>query len=123
MSSGGLGKHPDFLKLWAGQTNSLLGDQVSLLALPLTAVVFLRANAFQMGLLTAAGSAPALLFALIAGVWINRLQRRPVLLIADLGRSLLLCFIPLLFAFAFFVGTLAIFFTVAYRPTTTFRHS
>ncbi len=104
---GGLWRHPDFLKLWAGQTNSLLGDQVSLLALPLTAVVFLRANAFQMGLLTAAGSAPALLFALIAGVWINRLQRRPVLL----------------FAFAFFVGTLAIFFTVAYRPTTTFRHS
>jgi len=73
----------------------------------------------------AAGSLPALLFALIAGVWIDRLRRRPILMIADLGRFLLLCFIPLLFVFSmlrieflylltFFVGTLAIFFNVAY---------
>jgi Na+/melibiose symporter-like transporter len=122
---GELWRHPDFLKLWAGQTISLLGDQISLLAIPLTAVVFLRANAFQMGLLTAAGSVPALLFALIAGVWVDRLRRRPVLMIADLGRFLLLCFIPLLFVLGmlqieflyvltFCVGTLAIFFNVAY---------
>jgi MFS family permease len=122
---GKLWQHPDFLKLWAGQTVSLLGDQVSLLAIPLTAVVFLKANAFQMGLLTAAGAVPALLFALIAGVWVDRLRRRPVLIVADLGRFLLLCIIPLIFVLGFlrieilyivtfFVGTLAIFFNVAY---------
>jgi MFS family permease len=122
---GELWQHPDFLKLWAGQTISLLGDQVSLLAIPLTAVTFLRANAFQMGLLTAAESVPALLFALIAGVWVDRLQRRPILIVADLGRFFLLCLIPLIFLLGvlriellylltFCVGTLAIFFTVAY---------
>ncbi len=121
---GSLWRHPDFLKLWAGQSVSLLGDQVSFLALPLTAVLFLRANAFQMGILTAAGSVPALFFALIAGVWVDRLRRRPVLMVADLGRFVLLCFIPLLFVLgllrmewlfviAFLVGTLAIFFNVA----------
>lgn len=65
-----------------------------------------------------------LLFALIAGVWVDRLRRRPVLIIADVGRFFLLCFIPLLFVLgllrmewlfvlAFLVGTLAIFFNVA----------
>lgn len=122
---GELWQHPDFLKLWAGQTISLLGDQVSLLAIPLTAVTFLRANAFQMGLLTAAESVPALLFALIAGVWVDRLQRRPILIVADLGRFFLLCLTPLIFLLGvlriellylltFCIGTLAIFFTVAY---------
>lgn len=133
----GLWQHPDFLKLWAGQTISLLGDQVSLLAIPLTAVVFLRASAFQMGVLIAAGSAPALLFALIAGVWVDRLRRRPVLILADLGRFLLLCLIPLLFTLGmlrikllyvltFGIGTLALFFTVAYPsylPSLLERHT
>lgn len=122
---GKLWRQPDFLKLWAGQTISLLGDQISLLAIPLTAVVILHANALQMGLLTATGSIPAVLFALVAGVWIDRLRRRPLLILADLGRFLLLCMIPLIFvlgmlrieilyALMFCVGTLAIFFNVAY---------
>jgi MFS family permease len=122
---GELWSYPDFLKLWAGQTISLLGDQVSLLAIPLTAVTFLRASALQMGLLTAAGSVPALLFALVAGVWVDRLHRRPILIIADLGRFLLLGLIPvifllgvlrieLLYILTFGVGTLSIFFNVAY---------
>jgi MFS family permease len=117
--------HHDFLKLWVGQTISLVGDQVSLLAIPLTAVTFLRANALQMGLLTATGSIPALLFALIAGVWVDRFQRRPVLMIANLGRFLLLCLVPLfyllgmlrielLYLLIFCIGTLSIFFNVAY---------
>jgi len=134
---GELWQYPDFLKLWAGQTISLLGDQISLLAIPLTAVVFLKATAFQMGLLIAAGSAPALLFALMAGVWVDRLRRRPVLILADLGRFLLLCLIPLLFTLgmlriellyvlAFCIGTLAIFFNVAYPsyvPSLLERHT
>ncbi len=122
---GALWSHRDFLKLWTGQTISLVGDQVSLLAIPLTAVLFLRASAFQMGILTAMGSMPAFLFALIAGVWVDRLPRRPILIIADLGRFLLLCFVPLLFLLGmlrieflyllmFCIGTLSIFFSIAY---------
>jgi MFS family permease len=122
---GALWSHRDFLKLWTGQMISLVGDQVSLLAIPLTAVLFLRANALQMGILTAVGSLPAFLFALIAGVWVDRLPRRPVLIIADLGRFLLLCLVPLLFLLGllrieflyllmFCIGTLSIFFSVAY---------
>ena len=54
----GLWRHPDFLKLWAGQSVSLFGSQVSLLAIPLTAVLVLNASPLQMGLLTAVGAAP-----------------------------------------------------------------
>ena len=122
----GLWRHADFLKLWAGQTISLFGSQVSLLALPLTAVLILKASPFQMGLLTALGSVPTLLFGLIAGVWVDRLRKRSILIAADCGRFLVLGMIPLafllgilhmemLYIFAFLVGTLTVFFNVAYR--------
>src|SRR5215813_13371200 len=90
-----LWRHPDFLKLWTGQTISLLGSQVTLLALPLTAVLTLRATAFQMGVLRALQYAPALFIGLFAGVYIDRLRRRPILLLADFGRAALLGAIPL----------------------------
>jgi MFS family permease len=122
----GLWRHPDFLKLWAGQSVSLFGTQVSLLAIPLAAVLTLKASPFQMGLLTAAGSAPALIFGLLAGVWVDRLRRRLILIVADAGRCVLLALIPLayalgflrielLFVLAFLVGILSIFFDVAYQ--------
>lgn len=122
----GLWRHPDFLKLWAGQTVSLIGSAVTLLALPLTAVLTLRASALQMGLLRAASYLPALLVGLFAGVWVDRLRRRPILIAADLGRAALLGSIPLvallgllrmeyLYVVAFLVGTMSILFEVAYR--------
>ncbi|HEX5506669.1 MAG TPA: MFS transporter [Thermomicrobiales bacterium] len=122
----GLWRHPDFLKLWAGQTVSAFGDQVSLLALPLAAVLALHAGAAQMGFLTAAGRAPVLLLGLFAGVWADRLRRRPLLIGADLGRALLLGSIPAvallgrltlpyLYMVAFLVGALAVVFSVAYQ--------
>lgn len=122
----GLWHHPGFIKLWAGQTVSLLGSQISLLAIPLTAVLVLNATALQMGILTALGTFPTLLFGLFAGVWVDRLRRRPILIVADAGRFLLLCLIPLsavtgilnieiLYVLTFFVGILTIFFNVAYR--------
>ena len=122
----GLWHHPDFLKLWGGQTVSLFGSQVSLLAIPLTAVLVLNATALQMGILTALGTLPTLLFGLFAGVWVDRLHRRPILIVADAGRFLLLCLIPLsavtgilhigiLYVLTFLVGILTIFFNVAYR--------
>ena len=121
----GLWHHPDFLKLWAGQTISAFGSQVTLLALPLTAALQLGAGPGEMGLLRAAQQAPFLLFGLVAGVWVDRVRRRPTLIAAELGRMALLAAIPLAAAFGvlrieqlyvlgFVVGTLTLFFTVAY---------
>src|SRR6266851_4825588 len=90
----GLWRDPEFPKLWAGETISLVGSQVTLLALPLTASILLQASPFQMGVLGASQTIPFLLFGLVAGVWVDRLRRRPIMLVADLGRALLLATIP-----------------------------
>src|ERR1700694_1990169 len=92
----GLLRHPDFLKLWAGQSVSLVGSQVTRLALPLPAILSLHATAAQMGILGAVQLAPFLLLGLFVGVWVDRLRRRPVLLAAEIGRSLLLLGLPLM---------------------------
>ena len=115
--------HRDFLKLWAGKTVSLFGSQVTMLALPLTAVLLLGSGPFEMGLLTAAGYAPFLLIGLFAGLWVDRWRRRPILIAANLGRALLAT-IPLaallgvlrieqLYLVTFAVGLLTVFFDVA----------
>lgn len=85
-----LWRHADFLKLWMGESISLLGSQITFLALPLTAVTSLEATAFEMGVLGAVEFAPFLLFSLMAGVWADRLPRRPILMIANIGRAILL---------------------------------
>lgn len=121
----GLWRHADFLKLWAGQTVSQFGSQITVLALPLTAALTLHASAANMGFLAAASTAPFLLVGLFAGVWVDRLCRRPILIIADVARFALLSLIPLLALFdaltlidlygiAFLVGILTVFFEVAY---------
>src|SRR3954454_20121925 len=115
-----------FRDFWVGQTVSLFGDQVSLLAIPLLAALELDAGAAQMGLLTAAALAPNLLFAIHLGAWADRRPRRRELLIAaDVGRALLLLTIPLawllgvlslgqLYVVAFAAGSLGVVFSVAY---------
>lgn len=121
-----LTRDPEFLKLWAGETVSDFGDQITLLAIPLTAVLVLQAGPFEMGLLGAAATAPTALFSLPVGVWVDRLPRRQVLLAADLGRALVLASVPVAFALgvlglphlylaAFLSGTLSVFFIVAYQ--------
>jgi MFS family permease len=123
---GGLWRHPDFLHLWGSQTVSQLGSQVSFLALPLAAVLVVDASAFQVALLGTAVMAPWLLFALPAGVWVDRVSRRPILVVADLGRAAVLASVPVAYAFgaltmaqlyvaAFAAGTLTVFFDVAYQ--------
>lgn len=128
---GGLWGHPDFLRFWTGQAISRLGSQVAGLAVPLIAAVTLDATPTQMGLLGALGTAPFLLVGLFAGVWVDRLRRRPVLIAADLGSALLLCVVPLaawlgvlrmehLYVVTFLLGMLGVFFEVAhmsYLPT------
>lgn len=121
-----LWKHPDFLKVWMGETVSLFGTQITTLALPLTAVLLLKASPQEMGLLTAAGFAPFLLVTLFAGVWLDRTRKRGVMIGANLGRGLLLALIPLLIALdvlhmahllaiVFAIGTLNILFELAYQ--------
>jgi MFS family permease len=121
-----LWRHPDFLKLWGGQTISQFGSQITVLALPLTAALTLHASAANMGFLAAASTAPFLLFGLFAGVWVDRLRRRPILIIADVARFALLSLIPILalsdaltlvalYLVAFLVGILTLFFEVAYQ--------
>ncbi len=124
--SGSLWRHPDFIKLWAGQAVSIFGTEVTSLALPLTAVFLLKATPLQMGILGAVGLAPYVMFSLVAGVWVDRLRRRPVLIAADLGRAVLLASIPAaallhlltmgqLYIVDFLVGTLSLLFGLAYQ--------
>src|SRR5207253_9778180 len=97
-SARSLWHHPDFLRLWAGQTISTVGSGITSSALPLTAVLLLGARATDMGWLLAAESAPVLLVGMFAGVWVDRFRRRPLLIGADLGRAALLACIPMLAA-------------------------
>jgi MFS family permease len=113
---------PGFRRYWTAQTVSVVGDQVSLLALPLTAVLTLHLSPGGMGLLTAAGYAPHLLFSLLAGGWIDRSSRRRLIMItADVGRAVVVGSVPLavalgvlspahLYLVAFLAGTLTVLF-------------
>ncbi|MDQ3706148.1 MAG: MFS transporter [Chloroflexota bacterium] len=122
----GLWRHPDFTKLWVAQTVSSLGTGITGQALPFTALLVLGASAGDMGLLAAASQVPVVLVILFAGVWADRLRRRPILIAADVGRAALLVTIPVaavlgvlsmgqLFAVAMLVEALSLFFSVAYR--------
>ena len=122
----GLWQHRDFMKLWGGETVSLFGSQITFLALPLTAVLILKATPAQMGILGAVEFLPFLLLSLFAGVWADRIRRRPILISADLGRAALLGSIPLCYALgwlniyylylvALSTGVLTVFFDVAYQ--------
>jgi predicted MFS family arabinose efflux permease len=125
-SSARLWRHADFLRLWAAHTVTQVGTQVSFVAVPLVAVVTLDASPAQVGVLTAIGSVPALALGLFAGVWVDRLRRRPILVLADLGREAVLATIPLaaflgvldmwhLYVALLLVGSMTLFFDVAYR--------
>lgn len=114
------------MRLWVGQTVSEFGSTLTSMGIPLTALLVLGATPIQLGLLTALTSAPVLVFGLIAGVWVDRLRRRPIMMAADVGRALLLGTIPLaalwgalrvehLYAVAALTGALTVFFEVAYR--------
>lgn len=117
----------EFGRFWAGQTISMIGDQVTLIALPLTAVLVLHAGPGEMGTLTAAALAPNLVFALHAGAWVDRrARRRRTMIAADLGRAALLATVPVasalgvltltqLYVVAFLAGTLTVVFMVAYQ--------
>lgn len=123
---GPLWKSPDFMRFWTGQAVSQLGSQITELALPLTAIVVLRASPTQMGLVAAVGQAPYFLLSLIAGVWVDRFDRRRLLILADIGRAVCLAVVPaayvvdrlslpLLATIAFLFGSLTVLFLIAYQ--------
>ena len=122
----GLWRNADFVRLWVGSAVSGIGSQITFLALPLTAVLALDATPMQMGILAAAGGAPALIFGLGTGVWVDRVRKRPVMIVADYGRAILICTVPAaavfqllhiwhLYVVALAVGILNMLFSVASR--------
>jgi MFS family permease len=123
---GRLWSHADFLKLWTAQSISELGSQVSVLAIPWLAAVGLHVNPIEFSLLQVLSFLPFILFALPAGVWVDRLQRRPILIASDSARAILLMLIPILWAagalriwnllaLQFLIGGFTVFFDVGYQ--------
>jgi MFS family permease len=122
---GRLWRDGDFLRLWAGQSISLLGSQVTLIALPLAGILVLHASPGQLGLLNAAEYLPVLFITPLGGVWADRYLRRPILLGTNVGLALVTGIVPLLgwlgglsmgvlYLVAFMAGTLTAQFNVAY---------
>ena len=118
----------DLRWLWLGQTVSQLGEQTSLVVLPLFAVLTLDIGAGQLGVLRAVEQAPILLLALLVGAWVDRWRTRTVMVVADVGRTLVLGVaavagllnwlgLPALFALVFVAGVLSVFFDVAYQAS------
>jgi MFS family permease len=123
---GALWHNGDFLLLWGAQSVSQFGSQVSGLALPLAAILVLHATTFQVAALNVVDFLPFVLFSLPAGVWVDRLKRRPILIAADWGRAAALASIPIAYALGgltlaqlyvagFITGTLTVFFDVSYQ--------
>lgn len=120
-------RETQFRRFWLGQTISVFGDQITQLALPVVAVLLLHADPTQMGLLTAVGLLPHLLFSLPAGVWLDRVHnRRRLMILCDIGRAVAIGSIPaafvfgfpsleLLFVIAFLVGSLSVVFDISWN--------
>ncbi|HEU0116969.1 MAG TPA: MFS transporter, partial [Thermomicrobiales bacterium] len=122
----GLWAHADFVRLWTASTVSVFGTLITRTALPFTAILVLRAGPLALGFLSIAGLLPGFAIGLVAGAWVDRLRRRPIMIAADLGRAVLLATIPAaavagvlslphLYLVAFATSALSVFFDVAYQ--------
>src|SRR5689334_14068074 len=121
-----LWRHRDFRNLWIGDTISQFGSSIGRIVLPLLAATTLAATPWEMGVLSAAGTAAFLLIGLPAGVWVDRMRRRPLMITADLARAALLLSVPVawwlgaltlvqLVVVALLVGVCTVFFDIAYQ--------
>jgi MFS-type transporter involved in bile tolerance (Atg22 family) len=129
-SSDGILANREFVKLWAGETVSLVGTQVTQFALPLVAILTLNATVFQVGVLNALRFLPVIVVSVLAGVWLDRRRRRPILIACALGNAVLIGLVPLssatgmlsiglLYIVTTLAGALAVIFDVgvlAYVP-------
>ena len=122
----GLWRHRDFMKLWTGQTVSMFGSMIGGPAMSFTAILVLHATPAQLATLFAANIVPGLIGGLVAGAWVDRLPRRPIMIAVDVGRALVLATVPIaayvgelhiqqLYLVAFAVSLLTVFFDVAYQ--------
>jgi MFS family permease len=125
-SPSSLWRHLDFILLWGGQSVSELGSAITAFALPLVAVVDLHASAFQVGLLTAFSTLPCLMIALPAGVIVDRIAKRLLMLGCDVTRMLIIASIPLVatlgvltmgqfYAVTLIIGACTVLFDIAYQ--------
>src|SRR5450759_1330030 len=119
-----LWRHPDYMKIWSAAGVSVMGTQVSQIAIPFIAAVVLGVSPFQLALLGTFEMLPFILFTLPAGAWLDRVRRRPVLIAGDFGRAIALLSIPIayalgvltiwqLYAVGFVTGILTVLFDVA----------
>ena len=117
---------PGFLRLWTAETISHLGSSFSALAMPIVAIQLLNAGPMEIAIINLADTLPFLVIGLLVGALIDRLPRRGVLIVADLGRAVLLLSLPISYALGLLsipqlvivgllVGTLTVFFDVAYQ--------
>ena len=124
----GLWTNRDFRYLWSAETISQFGSQLSLVAIPLIAALLLEASAMQMGILAAANGAPRLLLGFVAGIWVDRLPRRPIMIWTDIGRAVSAAIIPImaladllnfeiLLTVALVIGCQSVFFDAAWSAT------
>lgn len=123
---GNLWRHRDFLKFWTGDTITQFTGQVTNLALPTVAVLTLQVTAFQLGVLNALGFIAFPILGLFVGVWMDRVRRRPVMILMNLIQVAALAMVPLAFALGVLnlyqlylvsltMGTTTLFFDVAYQ--------
>lgn len=123
---GSLAADPAFRRFWAAQAVSLTGAEVTTLALPLTAILVLEATPLQVGVLSALGFLPFLVFGLVAGAIADRVRRMRLLVASNLIRAAVLSLVPLaaglgflrielLYAVAFIAGTCTVFFALGYQ--------
>jgi MFS family permease len=131
MAAGSIWTDRDFVKLWSGETVSLIGTQITQFTLPLVAILTLHTSVFQVGLLNACRTAPVVGVSLFAGVWLDRRRRRPILIACSLGSAVLIALIPitdalglltigLLYLICLAVGVLSVVFDIgvlSYLPT------
>ena len=125
-SRSGLWQHQDFVRLWTGETVSVFGSLVGQMAMLFTAVIWLHSSPLAVSVLSACGIVPAFVCGLAAGVWVDRLRRRPIMIAADIGRFIALITIPVAALFgvltivqlcvvALATSALGVFFNVAYE--------
>ena len=119
-------KQPGFLKLWIGQSISSVGSQMTGMAIPVIAVLFLKANELEMGFLNAASTSAFLVVGLLAGALVDRWVKRKVMIIADLVRMVAIGVIPILYlnnilniyqliVIAMITSVASVFFDVSYQ--------
>lgn len=122
---------PGYLKLWGGQSVSLLGSSVTTLALPLTAILTLHADAAQIGVMKSLQWLPWIFVSLWVGAWSDRRRRRPIMVGADIGQVIILggivglalghmLSLPVLFVAVFALGVMTVCFNLSYSAYVPF---